>query len=99
MNNSAKIILEMKGRSGHLVYRNGDKTAKLYVEISGVPDYHIILSTEDLMEWHQPKGEIIRRDEEDQILQAIIAWEEESGMKTDIPQWARNRVADIESAG
>ena len=92
MNDARKVTLDLKGRCGHLIYKDGRKTAKAYIEMSGVPEYQILLSMENLEEWQEPKGQLITKDDEDQILQAILAWEKESGMKTDIPAWVRTRM-------
>ena len=86
------VSLKMNGPGGLLTYRSSGRVAKLSVEISGNPEYDILLHLDDLGEWAEPRGTTITREDEDTILRAILTWEQKQKAKTDLPGWARDRL-------
>lgn len=89
---TGKISLEMTGRGGSFTFRDGDRIATVSTEISGNPAYDLLLYLDGLREWTQPKGVALTKDEEDEVLRALIAWENANAAKTDLPEWARKRL-------
>lgn len=87
-----KISLELKGRGGCFVFKDGDRIATIGAEISGNPAYDLLLYLDGFREWTQPKGVALTKDEEDDVIRALVAWEGANATRTDLPEWARKRL-------
>ncbi len=69
------------GRDGFIYYRSGLRTLELYWEMSGVPQYDILLSLEGLKEWVAPDSEPTSPGEQTEIRVALERWLASRGMK------------------
>jgi hypothetical protein len=62
------------GRSGSILYRREARILELYWEMSGVPEYDILLWLEDARTWTHPEKEKIEPDERAQIVKELEVW-------------------------
>jgi hypothetical protein len=76
--------MNSSGRSGSITYQSADKKIKVYWEMSGAPEYDILLAPIDLKEWNEPKGVKIQLEMQKDILQKLRKWTKEQKLKTDI---------------
>ena len=77
-----KVELEMTGRCGELKYYESNRYASAYVEMSGVPEYHLLVWSDDFGKWSD--GNSINKKEHEKILTAFKRWAEETNFKC---QW------------
>ena len=70
------------GRSGKLRYQGEGKHAEVYYELSGVPEYELLVWTENLKAWSD--GSPITPDEKQAIVAAFQAWAKQQGIRC---QW------------
>ena len=84
MKNENQFKMNRSGRSGSITYQSGDKKIEIYWEMSGVPEYDILLAPIDLKEWYNPKGVKIPLEVQMQILQELRSWFKEQNLKTEI---------------
>jgi hypothetical protein len=89
---TGKISLELNGRGGCFTFKDGDRIATISTEMSGNPAYDLLLYLDGLREWTEPKGVALTRNEEDDVLRALVAWEDANATRTDLPEWARKRL-------
>jgi hypothetical protein len=69
---ACNVFLNMQSRDGTLVFRDGDRTASAYVEMSGVPEYVLLVWSSDMHVWSD--GKAILPEERDRIMNAFKAW-------------------------
>ena len=62
------------GRSGSIFYKRGPRILELYWEMSGVPQYDILLWIEDSYFWTHPQKEKIDEAERNQIIADLELW-------------------------
>jgi len=83
MKTNAKLVnLNISGRNGELSYQDKTRSASVYVEISSVPNYDLLVSTEQLSFWSN--GEPITSDEKHMILESFTLWAKSENIKC---QW------------
>ena len=63
-----------QGRQGSIYYREGDKTLELAWEMSGVPEYDILLHLTGLTSWILPQTEALSETDAARIEEALKAW-------------------------
>jgi len=68
----------MSGRSGALVYVEGTREAAVYVEVSGVPEYDLLVWADRLGRWST--GEALTEAERARALDAYRAWARREGV-------------------
>ena len=56
------------GRSGFVYYREGEQILEIYWEMSGVPQYDILISLSEIRNWTTPARLAIPSDKRDQII-------------------------------
>lgn len=78
-----------RGRCGTISCVFEEQTLDLYWEMSGVPEYHILLAPVDLRSWQN--GSLLGRDQQLSLLQALRLWLAEQKILTDIAP-AANKV-------
>lgn len=74
-----------EGRSGFIYYydRPGDRLLEVYVEMSGVPQYDLLVSRSGLDTWVHPRVSPLTRDERSDIRSQFAAWLGQQDFKTD----------------
>ncbi len=80
--NAISVNLNISGRNGELTYLDKTRSASVYVEISGIPNYDLLVSTEQLSYWSN--GEVITLDEKHMILESFDLWAKSENIKC---QW------------
>ena len=50
------FTMTRSGRNGCIIYKSDDKNLEIYWEMSGVPEYDMLLAPVDLREWKLPQG-------------------------------------------
>ena len=71
------------GRSGFIYYRLGDRVLEIYVEMSGVALYDMLVWPEGLDDWVFPEARPLTGDERIDVRSQFRAWLSEQGLKTD----------------
>jgi len=59
------------GRSGYVYYREGERVLEIYWEMSGVPEYDILISLSEIRNWTTPEAVLIPSDKRDQIISGL----------------------------
>jgi hypothetical protein len=78
------------GRSGSILYRREARILEIYWEMSGVPEYDILLWIEDIHTWTRPEREKIDLGERETIIRELEAWLWKEKIRTDaFPNSAR----------
>jgi len=80
--NAMTVSLNITGRNGELSYLDKTRSVSVYVEISGSPDYDLLVSTDQLDYWSN--GEPITSDEKHTILDSFDLWAKSEKVKC---QW------------
>ena len=81
-------------RNGCIIYKSDDKNLEIYWEMSGVPEYDMLLAPVDLREWKYPKDEKIPRNKHMEILHKLRDWLRDQRLKSDIDLPSRVEFAD-----
>ncbi len=68
------FTFKTRGRQGSIYYREGDKTLELVWEMSGVPEYDILLHLAGLTTWVLPQTEALSEADAARIEEALRAW-------------------------
>jgi hypothetical protein len=90
----ASVELQMTGRSGHLVYVEGARRARAYIEVSGVDEYHLLVWTDDVRRWAD--GSPTSADEQARIRRAFARWAKATGTRC---QWWRPGLEPARDGG
>ena len=59
------------GRSGFVYYREGEQILEIYFEMSGVPQYDILISLSTVRDWTIPQRLPIPPQKRDQIISGL----------------------------
>src|SRR5881227_2216634 len=59
------------GRSGFVYYREGDQILEIYWEMSGVPEYDVLISLSEIQKWTRPDGLPIPPQKKDQLISGL----------------------------
>ena len=62
------------GRVGTIYYVEKGKVCELYYEISGVKEFDILISFEQLKEWTLPKINVISKNDKYKIKKELLTW-------------------------
>jgi hypothetical protein len=62
------------GRGGNIVYQEGQRSCKIEYEISGVPEYHILVFFDALKNWNTPGDIPISKEEKELIRNNLLEW-------------------------
>ena len=71
------------GRSGFIYYRAGDRVLEIYVEMSGVAHYDVLVWPEGLDTWVYPERTPLTADELIEVRKQFSAWLRQQNFKTD----------------
>lgn len=72
------------GRDGFIYFKEDEKIMELYWEMSGVPQYDILLSLGGLSEWALPSVEPTDHDKQVEILAKLKAWLEANTLRAEL---------------
>lgn len=78
--------MKSEGRFGTIYYIDQGKVLELHWEISGVPQYHILLEFGSLHAWSIPDGTPITPEEEIIIREKLQEWLKKKGLRSDLKQ-------------
>lgn len=67
-----KLQIVSEGRSGQAYYQHGDHTLGMYWEISGVPQYDLLIFFESVTQWSVPLGKPITPQEKAVLKEELI---------------------------
>jgi hypothetical protein len=59
------------GRSGFVYFKEQDKILEVYWEMSGVPQYDVLISTWEIQKWTFPSQEIIPEEARKRIISGL----------------------------
>ena len=77
------FTFQPEGRSGFIYYRAGDRVLEIYVEMSGVPHYDMLVSPDGLDQWVFPTVAPLTPEERVAIRTQFSAWLTQQNFKTD----------------
>ena len=80
--NAMSVNLKITGRNGELSYQDESRSTSVYVEIASVPNYDLLVSTDQLSYW--TNGKAITIDEKNTILKSFDLWAKNENIKC---QW------------
>ena len=60
-----------EGRSGFVYYRDGDHVLEIYWEMSGVPQYDILIAPLEITKWTSPADRPIPPEKRQQIIDGL----------------------------
>jgi hypothetical protein len=60
-----------EGRSGFVYYREGDHVLEIYWEMSGVPQYDILIAPLEITKWTSPGDQTIPPEKRQQIVDGL----------------------------
>jgi hypothetical protein len=75
--------LKAHGRSGYIYYKEKGKLVEVYCELSGVPEYHFLTSSEDFKTWALPKKEPVPEEKRKEIEDNFRRWVAKNKWRTD----------------
>jgi hypothetical protein len=84
MNVKNTFLLKSSGRSGTIAFEKGGHNLDICWEMSGSPEYDILLAPIDLQKWNKPIGKDIPRAEQFEILNELRLWLKGQNIKTDL---------------
>jgi len=76
--------LKMKGRYGAIYYKKDLSYIDIYAELSGVPQYQLLIWFKDISHWTYPSYREITQEEKSLIKDEIINYLEKEGISSDI---------------
>lgn len=59
------------GRSGFVYFREDDRVLEIYWEMSGVPEYDILISPLEITSWTRPEDQLIPPEQRQQIVDGL----------------------------
>lgn len=62
------------GRGGKIIFVNDEKVCKMDLEVSGVPQFTILIYFDALRYWTKPAGVLISNEEKLEIRSKLIDW-------------------------
>lgn len=72
------------GRSGSIYYIEEGKMCEVYFEISGVPNYDITISFDQLQNWSLPQVSSLDPDKKKLIKTELISWLKKESIRNDL---------------
>ena len=73
---SSRVEFQVLGRSGNLIYTEGRRQAKAYVEMSGSKDFDMLVDIDGMNTWST--GEIISEIDLAKIREEFYSWSRKS---------------------
>lgn len=78
-----KFSIQHHGRHGTIRFETKEKTLELNWEMSGVKDYHILLTTDDSKNWRYPGDEKIEESIRKEIINGLGKWLDSQKIRSD----------------
>ncbi len=78
------FVWKSSGRCGNITYHEDENSIKIPWEMSGDPQYHILLTPVDLRVWDAPEGIMLPEHKQIELLQELRSWVKGKKIKTDI---------------
>ena len=72
------------GRGGFIYYREGEKVLELYWEMSGVPEYDILLNTFGLRTWIWPQSSPVNNADYARLRDQLVLWLQQVGYRAQL---------------
>jgi hypothetical protein len=72
------------GRSGFMYYREGNQILEIYWEMSGVPEYDVLISPSEIQTWTRPAGLVISSQKKFQIVDGLRKFLQASKIRADL---------------
>jgi hypothetical protein len=82
--------IQKGGRDGTIYYISNGKVCEIYWEISGVPQYDILVGFDVVDSWVLPTKQLFTADEKKKIETELILWLKEENIRTEINQSSTN---------
>jgi len=76
--------LKSYGRAGTIYYIDNGKVLEIGFEMSGVPQYDLLLDFDNIESWAIPKGEPLNTNQRAEIRQQFLEWLKAKRIKTDL---------------
>ena len=84
MSDSEGFAGNISGRDGTITYSDLGRSLEIYWEMSGVPQYDILVAPLNLKQWKIPADEAIPRTKQREILEGLRSWLKSQGKRADI---------------
>jgi|GEM_PF-743692 len=78
------FYMRSHGRSGYIYYIEDGNVVEIYWEVSGVPQYDILLSFYGLKGWSYPSSIPFAASEKEVIYDKLLKWLKEKNIRTDL---------------
>jgi hypothetical protein len=82
------FTLVAHGRGGFIYYREAGKILELFWEMSGVPEFDILLNTFGLGNWVWPSSEPVSPADRSRIHDALASWLKQVGYRAQLLETA-----------
>lgn len=76
--------LKSQGRAGTIYYIDNGRVLEIGFEMSGVPQYDLLLFFDSIETWSIPKGEPLNVNQKTQIRDQLLEWLKTKRIKTDL---------------
>jgi hypothetical protein len=76
--------LKSQGRAGTIYYIDNGRVLEICFEMSGVPQYDLLLFFDNIENWSIPKGEPLDVSQKTQIREQLLEWLKTKRIKTDL---------------
>lgn len=86
------FTFKASGRCGYIYFKEAGRLIEFNWEMSGAPEYDILLWPEDVKEWILPERMPVPEEKQRTILLALKAWLRKEGMKSDLEAPDRGTV-------
>jgi hypothetical protein len=84
MSDSGGFSGDLSGQCGTISYCEPGKSLEVYWELSGAPQYDILVAPVDLTHWRTPADEAIPRIKQREIFAKLRRWLQSQGKRADI---------------
>jgi len=77
------FTMSKDGRSAFIYYKAGDRVLEVYVGMSGVPEYDMLVAPGELDRWVYPPIAPLTEAERVEVIRLFLSWLGEQGIKSD----------------
>ncbi|AEW00139.1 hypothetical protein Niako_3845 [Niastella koreensis GR20-10] len=78
------FYLKSYGRAGTIYYIDNGRVLEISFEMSGVPQYDLLLFFDNIETWSIPKGEPLNMNDKTKIREQLLEWLKAKPIKTDL---------------
>jgi hypothetical protein len=72
------------GRAGKIIFVDNERVCEMELEVSGVPQFTILIFFEALQYWTKPEGVLISNEEKLEIRSKLIDWLAKKNLKAQL---------------